>query len=360
MSYFDVYSSNSLAAAGNQFIFESDGNEKMTGIIFYKIFHGGKYGYSFLYSNILDSTYSDGSQSNCNMICNEWEIYEASVAVTKDVNPNGLKDSDFIPLTFDGKSEKTVAPGEFFATDRIELSPEKNDYFCIKLVFSGTKMPYHPEAVIPSFRLINGEWVDSRCIPFCGCIGCDRPIDKKIAYWGDSITQGCGTPVNSYTHWAAVLSELLGENNSYWDIGLGYGRGADAGSLGAWTYKAKHNDYVFICFGVNDILQGYSAEEIKKNLNKTVDFLNKNGVKVILQTVPPFDYANDKTVIWADVNNYIKTVLSNKVYYVFDNIPVLSVGKDKPNMAKYGGHPNVEGSKVWAEALFPTVNKIIK
>lgn len=33
---------------------------------------------------------------------------------------------------------------------------------------------------------------------FAGMIGCDRKVSAKIAYFGDSITQGIGTKENSY------------------------------------------------------------------------------------------------------------------------------------------------------------------
>ena len=45
-------------------------------------------------------------------------------------------------------------------------------------------------------------------------VGIDAPTKKKIAFLGDSITQGCGTPVNAYEHWNAVFADLLGNDYS--------------------------------------------------------------------------------------------------------------------------------------------------
>ena len=58
-SYFQNYVSNTLAGTGCQLLTDSGGVQ--TGIAFYRVFAGGKYGYSFLFSNTADSTFSDGS-----------------------------------------------------------------------------------------------------------------------------------------------------------------------------------------------------------------------------------------------------------------------------------------------------------
>ncbi len=71
--------------------------------------------------------------------------------------------------------------------------------------------------------------------------------------------------VNSYEHWNAVVAENLGSQYGFWNLGLGYGRAADAATDGAWFFKAKQNDIVVVCYGVNDIFQGFTISEIQKN-----------------------------------------------------------------------------------------------
>ena len=151
-------------------------------------------------------------------------------------------------------------------------------------------------------------------------IGVDRKAQKRIAFLGDSITQGIGTSVNSYAHWNAVFAEKLGSDYSYWNLGLGYGRADDAASDGIWLFKAKQNDIVFVCFGVNDILQGYNADEIKKNLQLIVDKLHEAGIVVIVQTVPPFDYSPEHQIIWDNVNNFIVNNFNNPRRLKINNI----------------------------------------
>ena len=175
---------------------------------------------------------------------------------------------------------------------------------------------------------------------------------------GDSITQGIGTPINSYAHWGAVFAGLLGNKYAYWNLGLGYGRADDAASDGMWLYKAKQNDIVFVCYGVNDIHQGYSVDSIKKNLQTIVDRLHAAGVRVIMQTVPPFDYSEEYRGIWKEINAFILHDIKH-ADLVFDCAKHLAKSEEEPHMAKYGGHPDSEGCEVWAKALFEAIADVI-
>jgi lysophospholipase L1-like esterase len=151
----------------------------------------------------------------------------------------------------------------------------------------------------------------------------------------------------------------LGNEYAYWNLGLGYGRADDAASDGEWLYKAKQNELVFVCYGVSDIIQGYSADTIKKNLQTIVDKLHEFGIRVIIQTIPPFNYSEEQRGKWQEINNFIKCELKN-VELVFDCVKYLAKNDSEPHMAKYGGHPNSDGCKVWGEALFEAATKVIE
>ena len=366
MKYFEKYTSNTTAGSGNQLHFSTEG-KKLTSRVYYKISAGGEFGYSILFSNTVDSTFSDGSLCHKNYVCDEWFIHSARVGRCR-VFPAGevgklLPDRDivtegFVPLTFDGKPEKTVAPGEFFASDEVKLALDKGEYLCLELTYSGGEVPYHHETILPVYTNSGEGWKYTNLMPLASMVGCDRAVKSRIGFIGDSITQGCGTGVNAYEHWNAVLADMLGNDYSYWNLGLGFGRADDAASDGAWLFRAKQNDTVFVCYGVNDILQGFAEDMIKKNLTVIVDILKKKGIRVILQTVPPFDYKGDNIGKWERINGYIKTELSAKADYIFDNSPVLSKSADEPQSSKYGGHPNGEGCAAWAAALYEFVKEI--
>lgn len=368
MDYFNIYSSNTYASSGNQFYFTpKNAQQKYTGRVFYKISNAGKFNYSLLFSNIIDSTYEKGEISQKNLICSSWIIHQARVCVcNKDLldkdfinneiaNDINNKLNDFKILTFDNKEVKKVAPGEFFSSDPVELSFNKNDYLCLELTFQGTMIPYHEESLLPIFSKTENGWIYDRKMPLPSMIGCDRKVKAKIGFIGDSITQGIGTPINSYKHWNALLSEKIGGEYSFWNLGIGYARADDMASNGAWAYKAKHNDVLFICYGVNDLGNGFSAEQIINNLEKIVNTFKKQGIKIILQTIPPFDYGQLTTKKWLEVNNYIKNVLSQKVEHVFDIAPYLAQSEENPQNTKYGDHPNIIGCEIWANALYKSL-----
>ncbi|MBE6663769.1 MAG: hypothetical protein E7602_04630 [Ruminococcaceae bacterium] len=352
--YFDNYVSNSLAPSSNQSYFCDE--SKCISRSFYKVHVGGKFEYSFLFSNTIYSTYADGSYSQANLKCDKWEIFSLKALVvdskTRDFSsPKIIREYQ---LTFDGKISKEVEiDGEIF-TDGIVINAEKGEYICLEMEFFGDgKIPYFEEILIPAYRYIDGKWQENRKSPLANMIGVRRNVDKKIGFLGDSITEGLGTPINAYKGWSQQIGEKSSENNSYWNLGIGFGRADDIATDGIWLDRAKNLDIVTLCIGVNDICQGFSSSKIKDNIEKIVKILNNNGVRVILFTVPPFDYDEERTKRWKEVNEFITNKLSKKAE-IFDTISIW--GKESPyeNMARYGGHPNVEGCEVLANEF---VNK---
>lgn len=357
MKYFEKYTSNTLAAGGSQTMFQSDGTAA-TGRIFYKIFAAGEYGYSLLFQNIMDSTFSDGSNSSVGNLCDEWEILGARIYRSDIADPRAVKDG--VALTFGGKASKTVAPGELFCSDEIPLSFQAGEYMCVDIAFRGKLMPCHAESVLPVFVNTGDGFAASRNTPMPCMIGSNRKVKKRVVYLGDSITQGCGTPVDSYAHWAAKVSEQLGGEYSFWNLGLGFGRASDAATDGSWLFKAKNCDVAVVCFGVNDLLRGYSPRRIADNLGKIVTLLHQNGVKVLLQSVPPFDYGESTARLWYETNRLIESELAPEADAFFR--PYLAVGKreTEPHAARYGAHPDAEGCLRWAELLYPVLKELIE
>lgn len=69
------YTSNTLAGSANQNWFSpEDPSAVHTGRVFYQLFAGGRYGYSFLYSNRMDTTFADGSHSHAGRCGKPWTI----------------------------------------------------------------------------------------------------------------------------------------------------------------------------------------------------------------------------------------------------------------------------------------------
>lgn len=354
MKYFENFTSNTVAGSGNQFFFiNDDPTEIHKGRIFFKIFKGGRYNYSILFSNIIDSTFNDGAISHKNIVCDEWYIKNMKIGSCSECSADRMTEvNNFTDLTFGGNLSKTVMPGEMFSSDPVSLDLADEQYICLEISFSGKMIPDHQETLVPSFLYENDNWIPSPLMPFPSMIGCDRKVKKRIAFFGDSITQGIGTEVNSYSHWNACTSHLLGCDNSYWNLGLGFGRADDAASDGVWLFKAKQADVVIMCFGVNDILHGYTAEQIIHNLRYTVTKLKERNIKVVVQTVPPFDYDEAHKATWLMVNEYIKNELSQYCELIFDTVPVLCDKTKGIEFSAYGGHPNAHGCLLWGKALY--------
>ena len=335
-NYFKKYVSNTLASTQNQLCFFSDG-ERQYGRAYIKPFSYGAYEYSFLFEDTINSTYADGSITKVNEVCGGWTIHSAKAIIF--ASDTVLSETQ---LTFGGKVEKTVGAGESICSDSINLNIEAGCELCLEIEFSGTKIPYFEEIVIPTMRLIDGEWKADRRVPIPAMVGVARDVEKKIGFLGDSITEGIGTDCGSYAHWNAKIAEMTGDKYSYWNIGIGFARAADAASNGAWLNKAKQMDVVTICLGVNDMGRGYSATEIKCNIESVVRILQDNKVRTILFTVPPFDYQGEEIEKWKTINSYILNDLS-KITEVYDVVPVWGDKAPNEQHAIYGGHPNAQG-----------------
>ena len=343
-NYFKTYVSNTLASTQNQVTFISDGT-RQKGRVFLKAFASGAYEYSFLFSDTINSTYAGGDISKVNETCGNWTIHSAKVLLLQgdcqgDLNAN-LEPNTEIQLTFNKKIEKLVSAGERFVSDPVTINIENNDIFCVEIEFSGAKMPYFEEAIVPIYRYENGEWVLNKKVPLPEMVGVARKVEKRVGFLGDSITEGIGVNCGSYDHWNAKIAEMTGDKYSYWNIGIGFARAADAASNGAWLAKAKEMDAVTICLGVNDMGR-YSATEIKCNIESIVRILQDNKVRTILFTVPPFDYQGENLEKWRNINAYILNELS-KITEVYDVVPVWGDKAPNEQRAIYGGHPNDEG-----------------
>ena len=359
MKHYKKYNSNTLAGTASQSWFESDGNVTKS-IVLLKITNGGRYNYSLTYSNTIDSTFADGCHSRVNKVLDEWKIHSLKVGRCKECDMNSFSEIyDIKDMYFNGEKHKTVNPGEIFHTDETSIEFEKGEYIAIIMEFSGCQLPCHEEAQYPTFVMENGKYKPNKHTPVPVMTGCDRIATKKLGFFGDSITQGIGPTPNSYTHYVAVLSKKLSDEYSYWDIGIGFARASDAASDGAWALKAKSVDIITVCFGVNDILMnGAKAKDIVINALETiVKYLKAENIKVILQTVPPFDYNEEQTKVWNEINEYILNNMKEKVDLIFDVRPILS--GDRPETAKFGGHPNEEGSELWGIALAKAMQTLL-
>lgn len=345
------YVSNTLAGSGNQLWFTPAPGIHTTRI-FYRPFAHGRLAYRFLFTNTIDSTYADGAISRANMPGGEWTLHTLHAFVCADSRAlfRGALPPKAAAVRFEGRNGRTVFPGDAFFSDPVELETSPGEAIGLQLSFSGTQIPYHEELLVPAYEWKQGVYQSTCQTPLPGMVACGRTVKKRIAFWGDSITQGIGTERGSYDHWAAQAASMLGGEYAFWNLGIGYGRAADAASGGAWMKKARHTDLLCVCFGVNDLLQGRSEEQIKGDLRRLAQQM-RPYCEVIFFTVPPFNWQGAQIGCWRNINRYILTELSRYVACVFDVTPVLGMGAEQSHIARYGAHPNREGCRKLAEAF---------
>ena len=366
MNFFKEYSSNTIGAGANQSFFYPE--KKRTGLAFFKILAAGEYDYSLLFSDTIDSTYADGSFSRANMNAGGYRIESLSVFRCKDLpcknrvsewNPSEAKALSSVDLTFNGERGVTIPEGGTVFTDAVKLYFDKGDYIAIRITYEGKRVPSHPESMLPLYNKTAEGWEYSVDMPLPLMIGCNRPVKGRIAYLGDSITQGIGTGYNTYLHYCAIFADLIGDEYSHYNLGIGYARAADAASRGAWLERAKTCDTVFLCLGTNDVAHDEDgAESIAKNLRTIIDELKTADCRVILQTAPPFDRVGVRRERWFELNRIIREDLSLRADWLFDNVPLLRLSEEEPEKARYNGHPNPEGCLVWANAMYEELKSL--
>lgn len=336
--FYQTYTSDCTAGCGNQLLTCLEAPVTKTGRCWFRLSRGGTR-YALLFSNRIDSTYDDGSISKANDIGGEWTIDAMRLGLCKGV---GEEPAEWQDVTFDGAKKRAVSGPDDFVTDTVALNATAGEFLCYEITLTGQCFPYHEEAVL--------TMVPDKQMPLPLMIGCDRKVSQKIGFLGDSITQGCGTEDDSYTHWVAKIAENLPEHISVWNLAIGYARAQDAATDGGWLARAKRCDTVHVCFGVNDVLRGRKAEDILQDLHTVVTKLKEAGCRVILLTLPPFDLEGDQRNQWQKVNAVIQNHLRKEAVGLFDIAAVLGQPAPNENLCIYGGHPNAEGCRLVAEA----------
>lgn len=348
---FNEYSSNTFAGTCNNYMIK-DSVKSKTSAIFYRVQKSGKQIYRFCFSNVIDSTWGDGTLFHANQNGGCWKIISAFAGDGGAYGEPQTETGGLVPVLFSASAEKSIAPGEVFWSDETELEIPQGHYLCFKLTFCGSGIPYMPEKLTPYFSFNENEVIDNRDFPQPIFVGIKDGRRKKIVFLGDSITQGIGTTQDKYGFWAAKFAERLNGKFSVWNIGLGCGRAGDAASDGVWLNKAKTADIVFVCLGVNDIFMHRSVSEICGDILKIICLLKKNGCRVFLLSVPPFDMIGEDRDKWYAVNEYLKSAVSKEAEGFFDVSSVL--GKPAPNshMSLFGPHPDDNGGEALGNALY--------
>ena len=361
---FDGYASNTVISTGNNYMTDAKGG--VTFRTYFPVEESGTLEYQFYFSNTVDSTWERGRYSYAGKSGGSYQILNAHVWTAS--SPDSDDDSEPVEITFDGSPEKSVSPDETFWSDAVTLDVPEGKYLVWEWTLDGADIPCIRMTELAYSYILkdDGALEYNMDVPCPQFIGTNRNAKKKIACFGDSITQGAETTAYEQNFWVSELSERLGTDYAVWNIGCGYARASDASLCGNWLERAKSADIVTLAFGTNDLAVGQygqrnssSADEIESWLRTLIQELRSAGCQVILFNLPPFDFDEATEAVRTEVNSRIPAIAEETGCAFFD-WNVLLENPDEPGKSLYGGHPDDEGCRVIAEALLKQYGRLFE
>jgi acyl-CoA thioesterase-1 len=207
--------------------------------------------------------------------------------------------------------------------------------------------------------------------------GNQKQLTNKIRYvaLGDSYTIGEGA--NQGEDWPTLLT------NDLQSKGVNIELIADP-SVTGWTtqqlidnelqiYNSSHPTFATLLIGVNDWVQGVSANAFKKNLNYIIDHMEiklPNKKRLVLITIPDFSvtptgqqFSNGRDIAKgiAEFNSIIKEEAKTRGLSVVDIYPLTQHMKDNPDLiADDGLHPSAKEYRLWEQMILPVAYSVIK
>lgn len=334
-----LFSATVLGTGNNNAIFLSPGRV-YTFKSYYKLRADGKNAFTLFFSNSIETTgnFSRGEKGG------GYTIKKAYAALSRDREGEG----SITPITFFGKGERRVLPGEIFSCDEFLFEYDKEEYLVLSFDIESDEdilLPTTNESTSTGRIFADGKEINSDNHSYRPCfIGKRCDFDETAGFFGDSVTQGTRTENDAYEAWTHRIGNSMPENVSMWNIGMGWSRAYDAAAGGLFLEKAAMCDEVFMCFGVNDIKSaGRSGEEIISDLEKAAELMREKNpdIKIYFLTVPPFDLEEGEKER-RKVNAHIRSKPEGEY---FDIASVLEDGEEGAVRKEYkaddcDAHPN--------------------
>lgn len=343
-----MFASNTGISTSHNFHVDLKRGEERTFRVLLHPLEAGTMPWRFFFSNSVDSTWADGDESYADMPGGRFEIVSAWAGAADE---KAVLCGDMQPVIW---PQSIVEPRACLHSDALTLTIPENGYivysWCLRALEDNCPLPATPDSQALCYSA-PGDHASDTMAAFSedamavlpDQFAAERDVRAQMVFMGDSITQGCGTRVNYYEQWATRIAMGMEKDVAVWNIGLGYGRGADAAKNGAWLSKAKMGDIVNICFGVNDIFRG-CAPVLADNLRAVVRMLHESPrhPRVVLLTIPPFDMTGADEARWREVVSLIRED-GLGADAVFDIAAMLCQPAPHEHMAAFGGHPDGRG-----------------
>ena len=180
-----------------------------------------------------------------------------------------------------------------------------------------------------------------------------------IVYLGDSLTAGLG--LLSEQAFPALLEKKLHEAGyvNVDTINAGISGDTTAGGLRRVEgLLGKTTRILVVALGANDALRGLTVKETRANLKQIIDIADMHGASVLLCGMQaPTNLGGDYREAFKELYFDLLREYQRRIEYM----PFLLEGvAANPALNQADGvHPNVEGSKVIAETMFPHMKGLI-
>ena len=362
---FKTYPSNVPLGTGHNHILQFDAPRRVTARVYMPCLSYAVDTWRFWFSNAVDSTFGGmgAHEAYRDQPGGSWIIRAARIGDGGPYEPIAMTApapvQSWTTVTFDGQTERKITPCERFWSDEVSFTLSEGHLLVWEWELEGNGIPCTPDSQAATFVGYDGaEPTAQITCPLPDRFGAKRDVKAHVAFWGDSITQGCGTPNHRCEMWAGRIARALGKDYGVWNLGLGWARGSDAANGTRWAYKAAQNDVVCIVHGVNDIQSGRygatcsdSAEAIIETVRTNVAALKARGIRVILFTIPPFDYNAERYEVWKTLRAAYPALAAELGVELFDFSATLDSDPPYGNRIPYGAHPDGEGGLVAAEAF---------
>lgn len=360
---FVQYPSNVSLSTSHNHVIEASPARRFTARAYLRCQSYDVSAWRFWFSNAVDSTFAAGEVAWPNRPGGAWKVHSARIGDggkafygERGVAP-GV--TGWTEVTFDGQAGREIAPGETFWSDEVAFTLPEGHFLVWEWDIEGGEIPCTMDSQALCYTGTSPD--EMLCDNFCpmpDLFGAVRPVKNRIAFWGDSITQGCGTGTNMYGSWVPKIANGLGKEYSVWNIGLGYARASDAATCGVWMNKALTADTVCIAHGTNDLGagswkrgRGDTPGEVLSSIATLVDTLKSAGIRVILFTPPPFCFGQETYENWKKLQEAYPDFAREHGAELFDFEASLDAEPPFGNVCQYGAHPNTEGGTAAANAF---------